>query len=61
MLRPEALPTEALGPVNRLIVPLTDPAEAEAIRERAGASLAAVGLPEDPKGLDGGSLLFRRG
>lgn len=61
LLRPEALPFEALGPVNRLIVPLTDPAEAEAIRARAGASLAAVGLPEDPKGLDGGSLLFRRG
>lgn len=64
-LQPDRLPLASLaaaplGSVERLILPLNDPAQAEAIRADLAPLLAARGLTEDPAGFGAGVLLFGR-
>lgn len=60
-LLPETLGRHGLASVERLLLPVADPAEAPAVAGRYGPVLAEIGLTEVAGSLDGGSLVFRRG
>ena len=53
-----ALPLQGLG---RLILPFSEAADITAIRAAYAPALVPLGLTEDPKAAEGGSLLYRRG
>lgn len=59
-LPPAIFALPEMAGVARVLLPVTESAEATGLRETYGPALAALGLTEQPKALDGGSLLYLR-
>jgi len=60
-LPPDALIALDLRGVQRLILPCAESDDIAAIRAAYAAVLSPLGLTEDPKAAEGGSILYRRG
>ena len=59
-LPPAIFALPEMAGVARVLLPVTESVEAPGLREAYGPALAALGLTEQPKALDGGSLLYLR-